>query len=144
MAGYSQSEAELHLGDGATPTEVFAAIAQVLSMTPPTINKTNTKRYVFGSTDPLVFVGRPEDQTVAFELAMDGANATHDQFADDALASSPAARNYRVIWPDGAQWAFSAKVTAFAPGEMSADSSDPFTVSVTLTLESAVTLTPPA
>lgn len=137
MAGFSQSEAVLHQGDGGDPTEVFAAIAQVLSMTPPSETVQTTKRYVFGSANPLVFTGRPEDQTLTFELALDRGLTGHAAI-EDAVGGATAV-NYRLIWPDGYRWSFAAKVTGFEPGEMSADSSDPFTASVTLTLTTAIT-----
>ena len=135
MSGFSQSEALLLAGDGASP-EVFAAVAQVLSMTPPKKVYSTTKKWVFGSDDPMVFTGRPDDQTVQLEVALDRGLADHAAFEDNV---GGAARNFRIDWPDGFSWAFAAKITAFEPGELSAESSDPFTASITLTLSSAIT-----
>jgi hypothetical protein len=109
---------QLKIGDGATPTEAFNTILDVLELTAPGIsldteeltNHSQTDFYrKFGGT--LLDAGE-----LSAMVLYDPANATHVQLVTDIQARTQ--RNFRMEFPGAttnARWSFSGFITEFTP-----------------------------
>ena len=114
MAGLDAFGTQLQRGDGATPTEAFAAIANVTDITPPGIER---ETYDVTAHDSLEgwreFIGGLKDGgEVEIEVNYDPRE--HDTLISDFADALP--RNYKVVWPGTlGSWAFAAILTNFEP-----------------------------
>ena len=126
MIGYGS---EFQLGDGATPTETFTALAEVYSITPPSdsvdvVEATHykspnrTKEFIDGMIDP---------GECSLEM-----NFIPGSPADDAIQAWKLAggrKSCRIVFPNGVNWTFSGILTGYEPA-MPLD--DKMTATVTL------------
>lgn len=118
---YSSFGVDLQLGDGATPTEVFASVAQIKDFNPPSLSKDmqETTPHNPGGHKWRTFIsGLRDGGEVTFDINYEPDETTHDSTA--GLLSNLDAddlRNWKVIFPQPTayEWAFSGTVTAFSP-----------------------------
>jgi predicted secreted protein len=114
MAGLDAFGTQLQRGDGATPTEVFTAIANVTDITPPGIERETYDVTAHDSPEAWrEFIGGLKDGgEVEIEINYDPRE--HDSLVADFADPNP--RNYKVVWPLSlGNWAFGAILTNFEP-----------------------------
>lgn len=129
----------LKAGDGATPTEVFTAIAEVKDVTGPSMSLETEDVSHQGST-AAEFVGTLVDHgEVGFDLNFDPAGTTHLSLRTDLINKT--LRNFQLVFPDtpATQFDFAAYVTKF---EVEAKVKGALTAKVTLKISGEVTLVP--
>lgn len=110
----------LKIGDGATPTEVFTAIAEVKDIAGPQLSTDTVD--ITSRTSP----GKFEEALptiirtgqVTFDINFLPTNGTHD--AETGLLAdlkNMTKRNFQLVFPDAAEttWSFSAYVVQFQP-----------------------------
>lgn len=115
MAGMDGFGVQLKRGDGATPTEVFTAIADLTSLNPPGMSRETIDVTSHDSVDAwMEFLGGLKD---GGEVSADinYQPAVHDVLVADFEDAAP--RNYQVVFPDTAAttWQFAAILTGFEP-----------------------------
>lgn len=132
----------LKIGDGATPTEVFTTIAEVVNITGPGLSMDPLDVTSHSSTAGWKeFIGGLLDAgEVSFEINYIPTDATHDATAgliNDM--ENRTKRNFEVIFPDSGntKWTIAALVTGFEPG---APVDGKLTASVSLKLSGQPTL----
>ncbi|MEV0639043.1 phage tail tube protein [Streptomyces sp. NPDC050619] len=114
MAGLDAFGTQLQRGDGATPTETFAALANVTDITPPGIERETYDVTAHDSPEAWrEFIGGLKDGgEVEIEVNYDPRD--HDALIADFADPNP--RNYKVVWPQNlGNWAFGAILTNFEP-----------------------------
>lgn len=108
----------LQIGDGATPTELFTEIAEVLALTPPAITSDTVE------TTPHSGAGWKQFAPTLFELgeftarlSYLPANSQQQSIITDMLART--LRNFKIVFPDSgsSEWAFAAYITGFEVSE---------------------------
>lgn len=112
---------QLKLGDGATPTEAFTAIAEVLDVSGPSLTRSTADVTSHGSTEAWeeIIATIKRSGEITFDINYVPTNATHD--ATDGLlaelAEATDASNWQLVFPDSGSttWSFAALVTAFSP-----------------------------
>lgn len=120
MTKYAAFGTALEMGDGATPTELFAEIAQVKTISGPGLKLDTEGVTTHDSTDaweevvPTVL----RSGEISLDIVYDPADATHD--ATTGLASKMESKdvvNFKLIFPDTANttWELAAVVTGFEP-----------------------------
>jgi hypothetical protein len=141
MASYLSNGTLFKKGDGATPTEVFATIAQVISITPPVFERGVVETRVMGQDYPVVLAGPVNAQTVELKVLFDSADAMHQAFRTDFIAKT--VRNYQIVLPDvGAELTtIAAFVSKYGQDELTAEGAE-IVASVTLQATSVCTVTP--
>lgn len=98
MAAYLSSGVVFSAGDGATPTEVFAAVAQVSEVKWSGYARKVVDAYVLGQSYPERMVGPLETQNVELKLVWDPADTTHEAMRTRLVAGT--LHNYRIVLPD--------------------------------------------
>jgi predicted secreted protein len=119
--GISSFGTLLKIGDGATPTESFTTIAEVLDIGGPSLSLDTeeiTNHSSAGGWEEVV-ASILRSGEVTFEINYDPAGGTHD--ASTGLIADMVARtlrNFQLIFPDSGNttWSFGAYVTGFEPG----------------------------
>ena len=124
------------IGDGATPTEAFVAVAEVTSITPPSdsvdvidvthmASPSNTREFIQGLTDP-------------GEVSID-INFTPGSGSDTAIQAKRGAGtgNYQITFPGGTVWTFAAFLTGYEPA---VPVDDKMTATVTFKVTSTYTV----
>lgn len=119
--------AQFQRGNGATP-EVFTALAQVTSITPPSLSRdTIDASHMQSPQRYREFIsGMRDGGEVSIEIDFERGSATDLALLSDF--NSDAARNYRVVFPAGQVWTFNAFLTGY---EVSVPLDDKMTASVT-------------
>jgi hypothetical protein len=119
----------------------YATIPQATNITPPKHIRKSTDVYIHDQSAPVVKTGAYEAQEVTFELAWDPGNAYHQAIYSDADAKTE--RSYQIVFPDtgAAQFRFNAVVSAVEPGDADAEGANALSLSVTLKLSAAPTIT---
>lgn len=138
MTGIDGFGTTLSRGNDATP-QVFAAIAGVTNVGGPGLSRETIDVSGHDSAGGWrEFVGGLKD---AGEVSLDinYRPAVHDVLVDDLDDEDP--RNYKLVFPDGTEWAFKAVLTAFEP---SAPFDDKLSASATFKVSGPPTLTPGA
>lgn len=128
----------LKRGDGATPTEAFTTVGEIISISGPeqsldTVDATNmdsassTREYIAGLID---------SGEVSFEMNFLPATATQTNVRDDL--TNRTLRNFQIIWPDtgNTQVDFAAFVTSVS---RSTPLDDRMTASITLKISGVLT-----
>ncbi len=141
MASYLSNGSLFKKGDGATPTEAFATIAQVISITPPVFERSVVETRVMGQEYPVVLAGPMNAQTVELKLLFDSADAAHQAFRTDF--ASKTVRNYQIVLPDaGAELtAITAFVSKYGVDELTSEGAE-IVATVTLQATAVCTVTP--
>jgi len=104
----------LQRGDGASP-ETFTTIAEVKDITPPSLELGTEEVTSHGSPDGWrEYVGTLLDGgEVEFELNFIPTDAGHQALISDM--QNRVNRNFKIVFPDGSTWSFTALVTKFEP-----------------------------
>jgi hypothetical protein len=108
----------IQIGDGGSPTEVFAAIADLGDITPPNVTM-ETHDASTQTSDWAVFIpGLKRMEPVTFAMNFDPSEATHDHLTGlikDSLDQTK--RNFRIVFtdPGSTTWEFAAYVTGVVP-----------------------------
>jgi hypothetical protein len=120
----------------------YTTIPQATNITPPKWVRKTADVYIHDQNAPVVKTGAYEAMEVSFQLAWDPGNSAYHQvlFSD---ADAKTERSYQIVFPDTgtAQFRFNAIVSAIEPGEASAEGTEPLTLTVTLKLSAAPTIT---
>lgn len=140
MSGIDAFGIALQRGDGATPTEAFAAIAKVTNLSGPEIER---ETYDVTSHDSpngwREFIGGLKDGgEVSVEINYDP--RVHDDLIDDFEDTNP--RNYKMVFPaqaGGGNWAFKAILTGFS---QEAPVDDKLSAELTFKVSGKPTITP--
>lgn len=105
-------------GDGADP-EVFAEVAEVVSITPPQLTKETVDATHLNSPDGYreFLAGMKDAGEVTFTMAYVANGTGQSDIRDDFEADDVV--NYRITLPNDATWEFSGIVTGLAPSELS-------------------------
>ena len=108
----------LKIGDGATPVENFTTILQVQDITPPSPKMETDDATAHDSTSGWTEV-KPtllDGGEVKFGILWVTSNATHNA-TTGLLADlkNRTLRNFQLVFPSTATWAFAGYVTSFAP-----------------------------
>jgi hypothetical protein len=111
----------LQRGDGATPTEVFTAVPDVVSITGPDATKAEIDVTDLASTAKEFKGGLADFGRMVVELNYIPGNTIHDVIRDDFNSPASPVRNWRLIFVNGFRWNFSGYVGAF-PGNTQPDS----------------------
>jgi hypothetical protein len=98
MPGYISSGVVFSAGDGATPTEVFATVAQVQEVKWSGYSRSVVDSRVLGDLYPLRTVGPHETQNVEMKLLFDPGDTAHESIRTRLIAGSQ--HNYRITLPD--------------------------------------------
>lgn len=114
-------------GNGGTP-EVFTALAQVTSISPPSLSRdTIDASHMQSPQRYREFVsGMRDGGEVSIELDFERGSTTDVQLLADF--NSDAARNYRIVFPSGQAWTFNAFLTGY---EVSVPMDDKMTATAT-------------
>lgn len=139
MTGMDGFGTTLSRGNGATPTEIFTAVAGVTNIGGPGLSRETID--VSGHDSPdgwREFVGGLKD---AGEISLDinYRPSAHDAFVEDLSDEEP--RNYKLVFPDGTEWAVAVVLTAFEP---TAPFDDKLSASITLKVSGPPEITPGA
>ncbi|MEU1194921.1 phage tail tube protein [Streptomyces sp. NPDC005813] len=115
MSGINAFGTQLKRGDGATPSEVFTAIAEATGISGPGLSRETLDVTSHGSPDGwMEFIGGLKD---GGEVSVDinYQPAEHDALVDDFEDNDP--RNYQLVFPDPDEttWSFKAILTGFEP-----------------------------
>ena len=127
----------LKLGDGGTPTEIFTRIAEVKSITGPSLAGDTVDVTNMDSVNAFreFIAGLRDGGEITFDINYLFANATHGSITgilQDWAGTSPnKTRNYKITWPDTGQttWSFAGIITAH---DMAAPVDDVITASMTI------------
>ena len=133
---------KLQLGDGAPVTEIFTDIAEITSISPPSLSKDTIETTSHDSVDRYkeFISGLRDAGEVSLDINYDPADATHGlltgllgEYEKDAPS------NYKIIFPDASTttWSFAGILTSF---ETSAPIDDKLTASVTIKISGKPTL----
>lgn len=128
MAGIDAFGTQFMRGDGATPTEVFSALANVSNISGPGLTRNVIDVTAHDSPDAwMESVGGLKDGgEVTIDLNYDP--AAHDSLIADLSDEDP--RNYKVVFPDSGatSWTFPGILTGF---EVTAPIDDKLSASLT-------------
>lgn len=108
----------VQIGDGATPTENFAAIGDLKDITAPNVTM-ETHDASTQTSDWAIFIpGLKRMEPVTFGVNFDPTEATHDHLTGlikDSLDQTK--RNFRIVFPDpgNTTWEFAAYVMSVVP-----------------------------
>ena len=133
---------KLQLGDGSPTTETFTDIAEITSISPPSLSKDTIETTTHNSVDRYkeFISGLRDAGEVSLDINYDPADATHNlltgllgEYEKDAPS------NYKIIFPDSGTttWSFAGILTSF---EASAPIDDKLTASITIKISGKPTL----
>lgn len=120
----------------------YTTIPQATNIKLPEWVRKSVEVYIHDQSAPVVKTGGSEPMECTFDLAWDPGNSSyHQQLFTDWTAKTE--RSYQVVLPDTgtAQFRFNAIVQGLTPGELGAEGTDALTLSVTLKLSAAPTIT---
>lgn len=127
------------VGDGATPTEVFTAIAEVTGFSGPTTEANEIEVTTLSSSAKEFISGLADNGEVTLEVNAVPSDTQHNQIRNDILAGT--VRNYQIDFNDGTTtnttYTFAAFVKAF-PFTAAAD--DKLSGTITLRVTGAITV----
>lgn len=134
--------ATIERGDGASP-ETFTAVAEVTSISGPSLSRESVDVTHLKSVDDYMefTAGMKNGGEVTFEGRFIPTNATHNDDAGGLLSDFEAGtiNNWKLAFPDGSDFTFSAFVTAIEPNIGGVN--DPVNMSVTLKISGKPVLT---
>jgi hypothetical protein len=141
MPAYISTGTVFSAGDGATPTEVFAAVAQVQEVKWSGYARKVVDAYVLGSSYPERMVGTHDPQNVELKLLWDPADTTHEAMRTRLLAGTQ--HNYRITLPDPGAYQVQVRgfFTKFEIDSLTAEGGE-IVVNATLELTALPTVTP--
>lgn len=122
MARHNTHGVQLQLGDGATPTENFTSVGQIISVVPPGFETGSTELRDHDMVDHIVYRANKLSTIppVTGTLYFDPALPTHQALL--ALTRSKETVNWRIVLPDNnGEWVFSAFMQNFTVQEMESD-----------------------
>jgi hypothetical protein len=126
MADISTYGVVLSVGDGATPTETFTAIAGLISLEPPEIMQEKVEVTNHGSLGKKQFIYGGLVEFGEFKCKISYFDASTLRTA----CVSGIVHNYQIGFPGDGSWEFSALVTSFKPTGMDAQKPEQFTAEV--------------
>lgn len=126
---------KLKRGDGATPTEGFTDVGGVLDISGPELDADEIETTAHDSTSEEFIMGVLRSGNVTFDINYDPADTQHKGLISDRAAKT--LRNFKLVFPDTSEIAFSAYVKGFKPN---APVNGKLTASVTLRVSGAVTM----
>ena len=144
MAVYAQGTL-LQMGDGASPTEAFTTIAEVMTITGPSFSRDTIDTTSHDTSNGFrTFMGGLVDAgEVSFDIQFDAAATTHidtsgllSKLVGSSLPTSTT--NFRIVYPNSKRWNFAGIVSGF---EVTADMGDKMQASVTIKISGKPTLT---
>lgn len=108
------------IGDGGGP-EVFDAVAEVVSITPPAYTMDTVDVTHMLSTERFrEFVpGLRDGGEFSMSINYIPGDATSDALIAKALVDTVG--NYKITWPNSEEWIFAGVFVGFAPGDVSVD-----------------------
>jgi hypothetical protein len=110
----------LQVGDGATPTEAFAAIAEIVTMEPPAGEASEVEVTHLTSPAKEFRAGLADYGSGTATLNLIPGDSSQEQLEDDAADGT--VRNYRIMFPDGTNGrAFAAFISSFKLDSIGAD-----------------------
>ena len=131
----------LQVGDGATPTEAFAPISEVVDIDPPGGEAEEVEFTHLLSEAKEFKGGLPDYGEGTFTINLIPGNTSQEQLEDDALAKPVPTRNYRIVFPNGTDGrAFAGFVKMFKIQPIAID--QPIRAQVTLRASGPVTRIP--
>lgn len=137
MAGLDAFGTQLKRSDMAT-TPVFAAIANVTSITPPSLERETLDFTSHGSPDGYREYGGGLKDGGEVSIDVNYDPRVHDDLVDDLADSEP--RDYKIVWPGTlGEWSFTALLTGF---EAEAPHDDKLAASLTFKVSGKPVLTP--
>lgn len=141
MAVVSTTGTQFRIGDGATPTEIFTALAQVQEVKPSGWARKTIDQYTLDSLYPERLIGAHEPQNVEVKLLFDGAIAAHEAFRTRLVAGT--LHNFQIVMSDAGayQIQFRGFVTKFVLDPFSAEG-EAVIATVTIELTTLPTVTP--
>lgn len=122
MARHNTHGVQLQLGDGATPTENFTSVGQIISVVPPGFETGSTELRDHDMADHIVYRANKLSTIppVTGTLYFDPALPTHQAVL--SLTRSKATVNWKIVLPDNiGEWVFSAFMQNFTVQEMESD-----------------------
>ncbi len=125
-------------GDGATPTEAFTAVAEVLDIDGPGMSRDAVDATHQESPNGFkeAIPGLRDAGEITFPLNFLESNASQNAIRDDLMTGT--ARNYQVVFPGGQIWQFKGFITGFSP---KAPIEDRMTADVTVKITGKPTIT---
>lgn len=119
----------------------YATIPQCTNITPPKHTRKSTDVYIHDQSAPVTKTGSYEPQEVTFEVAWDPGDSYHQTLYADVEAKTE--RSYQIVFPDtgSAQFRFNAVVSSLEPADADAEGTNPLSLSCTLKLSAAPTIT---
>ena len=141
MPGYISSGVVFSAGDGATPTEVFATVAQVQELKWSGYSRSVVDSRVLGDLYPQRMVGPHEAQNVEIKLLWDPADTSHEAIRSRLIAGSQ--HNYRIVIPDPGAYQVAVRgfFTKFEVDALTAEGGE-IVVNATLELTALPVVTP--
>jgi hypothetical protein len=131
----------LQVGDGASPTEAFAAIAEVVDIDPPGAEAEEVEVTHLLSEAKEFKGGLADFGEGTFTINLIPGDTSQEQLEDDTLASPVPTRNYRIMFPDGTNGrAFAGFVKMFKIQQIAVDAA--LRAQVTLRATGPVTRVP--
>lgn len=134
--GHVSAGTTLKVGDGASPTEAFTAIAELTDISISTSQGTIDVTHL-GSTNREYLAAIADGGEVSLSGNWIPDNAGHDTFFDDSQDGTE--RNYQIVWNDtsGTTYSFAAKVTSF---DASVSTDDKMSFSGSLKIDGTITV----
>ena len=141
MPGYISSGVVFSAGDGATPTEVFATVAQVQEVKWSGYSRSVVDSRVLGDLYPLRTVGPHETQNVEMKLLFDPGDTAHESIRTRLIAGTQ--HNYRITLPDPGAYQVAVRgfFTKFEVDALTAEGGE-IVVNATLELTALPVVTP--
>lgn len=141
MPGYISSGVVFSAGDGATPTEVFATVAQVQEVKWSGYSRSVVDSRVLGDLYPQRMVGPHETQNVEMKLLFDPGDTAHEAIRTRLIAGSQ--HNYRITLPDPGAYQVAVRgfFTKFEVDALTAEGGE-IVVNATLELTALPVVTP--
>jgi hypothetical protein len=129
----------LQVGDGATPTEAFTAIAEIVTIEPPAGEAAEVEVTHLESTAKEFKAGLADFGSGTATMNLIPGSLKQEQLEDDAVAGT--VRNYRIMFPDATNGrAFAAFVSSFKLDSIGNDA--PLRATATLRATGPVTRVP--
>lgn len=122
----------LQAGDGATPTENFVTVAEVVSLKAPQVSRNEVDVSPVSVDEDAKLLGILRRGQVTGTANWVPGDVSHEALLADILANTK--RNWRIAFPpDGfPHWTMPARVQLFDPQEVSADSPLQFAFAMTI------------
>lgn len=141
MPGYISSGVVFSAGDGATPTEVFATVAQVQEVKWSGYSRSVVDSRVLGDLYPQRMLGPHETQNVEMKLLFDPGDTAHESIRTRLIAGSQ--HNYRITLPDPGAYQVAVRgfFTKFEVDALTAEGGE-IVVNATLELTALPVVTP--